>query len=469
MKRMLLCLLFGAGISTLSCATDLMDIYQQALDNDPLFKQAYSRYMSNRETIPIARSVLLPQLGVKSNVYRTYESVNANALPLSTGYYKEQLIINASQDLFNYKAWAQVRQAKASVKAAMANFNDAAQSLILRTATAYFQVLFAKDTLNFAEAKKRANKRQFDQAEQRFKVGLDAITSVYEAKAAYDQSVALVISARNNQINQNENLRKLTNHVYEHLAPLRNSRIPLIKPEPNNINEWVNTGLRQNYKLSAAKFGLVAAREVIKAQSAGSWPTLALQSNTTQTYNQANISPDNPNAFYIPRKQITTNLGIAMNFPAYQGGLVRAQTRQAQFNFQTTSEQLEQIYRDVEVNSRIAFNTIIDGISKVKADRQTIISQQNSLESTEAQFQVGTRTMVDVVNAQQKLFEAQQQLANDQYNLINAILNLKYLAGTLNVNDLEEINAWLATTRIPNFPPQKRAIKKVVVIKKAQS
>ncbi len=121
-------------------------------------------------------------------------------------------------------------------------------------------MLFAKDTLNFAEAKKRANKRQFDQAEQRFKVGLDAITSVYEAKAAYDQSVALVISARNNQINQNENLRKLTNHVYEYLAPLSNSRIPLIKPEPDNVNEWVSTGLRQNYKLCAAKFGLVAAQ-----------------------------------------------------------------------------------------------------------------------------------------------------------------------------------------------------------------
>ncbi|MBA3535377.1 MAG: TolC family outer membrane protein [Tatlockia sp.] len=466
MKKTLLCLLFGLGLPTLSQATDLLDIYQQALENDPIFKQAYSRYMSSTESVPIARAALLPQLTVKSYVNRTQQSVVSNFSPLSTSYNSEQLQVNASQAIFNYKAWAQVQQAKASVKAAQAKFNDSAQNLILRTATAYFQVLFAKDTLNFAEAKKRANKRQFDQAEQRFKVGLDAITSVYEAKAAYDQSVALVISARNNQINQSENLRKLTNHVYEHVAPLRNSRIPLIKPEPNNVNEWVNTGLRQNYKLFAAKFGLMAARETIKAQAAGSWPTFALQGNTTQTYNQANIAADNPNAFYIPQKQITSNIGIAMNFPAYQGGLVMAQTRQAQFDYQTTSEQLEQIYRDVEVNSRIAFNTIIDGISKVKADRQTIISQQNSLESTEAQFQVGTRTMVDVVNAQQKLFEAQQQLANDQYNLINSILNLKYLAGTLNVNDLEEINAWLATTRISSFPPPKRALIKRVAVKK---
>ena len=131
--------------------------------------------------------------------------------------------------------------------------------------------------------------------------------------------------------------------------------------------------------------------------------------------------------------------------------MVQSQTRQAQYNFQGSSEQLEQVYRDVVVNSRIAFNTINDGISKVKADRQTIISQQNSLESTEAQFEVGTRTMVDVVNAQQRLFEAQQQLASDQYDLINAILNLKYLAGSLNVNDIEQVNSWLATTRVNGF------------------
>jgi outer membrane protein len=149
-------------------------------------------------------------------------------------------------------------------------------------------------------------------------------------------------------------------------------------------------------------------------------------------------------------------VAIAMNFPVFQGGLIQANTKQAQYNFQTASEQLEKTYRDVMVNSSIAFNTIVDGISKVKADRQTIISQTNSLDSVDAQFQVGTRTMVDVVNAQQKLFEAQVQLATDQYALINASLNLKYLAGTLNVQDLEEVNSWLETTRIPGLPPSQQ-------------
>lgn len=448
-------LLLTAGFIPLAQASDLIDIYRQALENDPTFKAAYSTFMANSEAIPQARAALLPQLEVGAQLSRNAITVNVpgpDSLNGSQLYDSNSWRINASQAIFNYQSWAKVQQAKASVKSAHATFNNAAQDLILRTAKAYLDILMARDTLNFAQAKKRANKRQLEQAQQRFNVGLDAITSVYEAKAAYDQSIAQVISAQNNQINQNENLRKLTNHVYDYLSPLRDSEIPLIKPEPNNVDEWVATGLKQNYNLFAAKYNLQASRENVKAQASGSWPTFSLQGNSAQTRNYGNGDSN----FFVPNNQMTSNVAIAMNFPVFQGGLIEANTKQAQFNFQTTSEQLEQAYRNVVVNSHIAFNTIVDGISKVRADRQTVISQQNSLESTDAQFQVGTRTMVDVVNAQQRLFEAQEQLASDQYGLINSTLNLKYLAGSLNVNDLEEINSWLATTRINGLPPQQK-------------
>lgn len=454
MKKLLLSCLLSFMVAPLLHATDLMDIYQQALENDPTFKEAFSKYMSSGEAIPQARAALYPQLTSTAQVSRNVQRVRASSTNVEATYNSNQWQLVASQAVFNYQAWAKVQQAKASVKAAQATFNNSAQDLILRTAKAYFDILLARDTLSFAEAKKRANKRQLEQAEQRFKVGLDAITSVYEAQAAYDQSIAEVIAARNNQINQSENLRKLTNHVYEYLAPLRNSRVPLITPEPNNVDEWIDTGLRQNYNLYASKYSLESARDNIKVQAAGSWPTFAIQGNSSLLHNDAAGN----GSFFIPGRQNTANVALTMNFPVFQGGLVQSQTRQAQFDFQSSSEQLERAYRDVVVNSRIAFNTIVDGISKVKADRQTVISQQNSLESTEAQFQVGTRTMVDVVNAQQRLFDAQRQLANDQYNFINAILNLKYLAGTLNVNDLEQINSWLATTRISSFPPQAAAV-----------
>lgn len=448
MKKVLFFCVLASAIMP-AFAADLMDIYKQALENDTDFKIAYDNYMSNTEAIPQARAALFPQLGINSAIGRNLQDVKAGGLGTKMTYDSNQWQVVASQAVFNYQAWAQVKQAKASVKAAQAGFNNAAQNLILRTAKAYFDVLFAKDTLDFAEAKKRANKRQYDQATQRFNVGLDAITSVYEAKAAYDQSIATVISSRNNQINQSENLRKLTNHVYEALAPLKNSQIPLIKPEPEDVNEWIDAGLKQNYNLLSAKYSLEASKESMKSISAGNWPVFSIQTNASQVHNQADAA-----SFFVPGRQTQAGVALAMNFPVFQGGLVQSQTRQAQYNFQASSEQLEQAYRDVVVNSRIAFNTINDGISKVKADRQTIISQKNSLDSTEAQFEVGTRTMVDVVNAQQRLFEAQEQLANDQYNLIYSILTLKYLAGTLNVNDLEQVNSWLATTRVNGFPVQ---------------
>lgn len=430
-------------------AIDLMQIYEQALAYDPTFKQAYSTYMASVETLPQARAALFPQLTIRTQAGRNTMTVNATGTsPIETTYNSTQWQINASQAIFNYKAWAAMQQAKASIKAAQATFNNAAQDLILRTANAYFQVLLAKDTLNFVEAKKRANKRQFEQADQRFQVGIDTITSVYEAKAAYDQSVAEVIAAKNNQINKNENLRKLTNHVYEDLSPLKNNRIPLLRPEPSDVEEWVYTSLKQNYKLFAAKFNLEVAREKIKSISANNWPVFAIQANSVGTQNAAKNS-----SFFIPSQQITSNLSITMTFPIIQGGLIESQTRQAQYDYQTSDQQYEQAYREVVVNSRIAYNTIVDGISKVKADQQTIISQQNSLDSTEAQFEVGTRTMVDVVNAQQRLFEAQEQLASDQYDLINAILMLKYLAGSLNVMDLAEVNAWLTATKVIGLPP----------------
>lgn len=450
MKKLLTCLLcFMIPVST-AYATDLMDIYHQALENDPVFKAAFSQYMSTGQTIAQARSALLPQLSANAQAGRNY----AQAAPsFKAAFNSKQWQVNASQAIFNYQAWSKIQQAKATVKAAEAAYYDAAEDLMLRTSRAYFDVLLAKDTLNFAEAKMRANKRQLEQAEERFKVGLDAITSVYEAKAAYDQSVAEVISAKNNQINQSENLRKLTNHVYETLSPLRNSRIPLIRPEPDNVNEWTDTGLKQNFKLYSAKYSLEAARDNIKAQASGSWPTLSVQGMATQT--RSDVAD---NTFFVPSRQANANFGLSLNFPVFQGGLVTANTRQAQYDFQTSSEELEKIYRDVVVNSRIAFNNIIDGISKVKADRQTVISRINSLESTEAQFQVGTRTMVDVVNAQQRLFESQLELATDQYNLIYSYLFIKYMAGSLNANDLEEVNSWLSTTRIAGEAPSSPAV-----------
>lgn len=458
LKRLFLCFFL---ISSAAQSADLMDVYRQALENDPAFKASYSNYMSQREALPQAWSALLPQLNIDASAGRNHQEVRLISADVDQYYNGNRWQVSASQTIFNYQAWSQVQQARASVKAALADFNSAAQDLILRTSSAYLNLLLARDTLNFSEVKKQANKRQLDQAKQRFNVGLDPITSVYEAQAAYDQSNAQVIKSKNNLLNQAELLSKITNHLYDTISPLRDNKIPLLTPEPNNVDAWVATGLKQNYKLFAAKYGLQAARDNIKAKTSGNWPKFAIQGSSYTTHydtggDDSGGASGLANNIFVPLKQEVSNVSIVMNFPVFQGGLVASQTRQAKFDFQTSSERLEQMYREVVVNSRIAFNTIVDGISKVKADRQTVSSQQNSLDSVQAQYEAGTRTMTDVVLAQQRLFEAQEQLASDQYGLINAILNLKSLAGSLNVGDLQEVNAWLTTTRVDTLPPEYR-------------
>lgn len=439
-------------------ATDLMDVYHHAVENDPKFKADYSSFLAKSEKLPQAWSALLPKISFEALINRDSMFVDAGSLVVNQRFNGNEWRISAHQDVFNYQAWQQVQQAGSSVKSALAGFNDAAQDLILRTATAYFEILYAQDTLNFAESKKSANKRQFDQATQRFKVGVDAITSVYEAQAAYDQSVSEVIAAKNSLINKNQKLSKLTNHIYEYLSPIRNSRIPLIKPEPSNVDKWVETGLKQNFLLNSAKYEMQAARDNIKAKSAANWPVFSIRSSVIDTHLDAGRDmKDTPNAFFedvfIPNEKKLTTISLNMSLPIFQGGLVASQTRQAKYEYQVSTQKLEKVYRDVIVGSNIAYNTIIDGISKVTADRQTIVSQQNSLKSVSAQYEVGMRTMTDVVLAQRNLFRGQKQLASDQYYLIKAILNLKYQAGTLNVNDLAEINAWLETARLNSAAP----------------
>lgn len=469
MKNFVRCL-FLLCLSPWAQAVDLMDIYRQALENDTEFKMAYSTFMANSEYLPQARAALLPQLTAKAQSSANQQNISAGIFNVKEPYRSHQWQLQASQAIFNYQAWSKVLQAKASVKASHASFNDAAQDLILRTCNAYLNILYAQDSLKFAEAKKRANKRQLDQATQRYNVGLEPITSVYNAQSAYDQSIADVIKTTNDVVTQNEELRKLTNHTYDHVSPLKNQYVPLISPEPNDIEDWVATSLRQNFSLLAARFNLQAARENIKAMSSGNYPVFSLQGGTTQTNNSSSGGSttvpaqdkgpvtNNANSFFIPDSQQISNVAITVSFPVFQGGLVQSQTRQAQYNFQVSSEKMETVHRSLIVETRVTYNSILSEISKIKADRRTLMSQENTVQSTESQFLVGTRTMVDVVIAQQHLFEAQLQLSRDQYNYMNTILKLKYLAGTLNVDDLEELNAWLATTQVNQAVHQKNTL-----------
>jgi outer membrane protein len=455
-SKMLAMVLFAYNVSSYALP-DLLDVYQQALANDPTFKQAYGTYMSDKEAVPQAISAILPNLSAQSS----YSLINVDAhqntivaggatlgYTVQSYYNNRSYTVNLKQPVLNFQYWHNISQANYSARSALATYNSAAQSLMQRTSSAYFAVLKAKDDVKYNLSQLRANGRSLEQAKQRFKVGLDAITSVYEAQAAYDSSRSLVIQAKNNLTNQYENLRLLTNHTYQGLAPLKGAHVPLIKPEPVNIDDWTDRALHQNYALKAAQYTAFASKENIKSQNSGHMPYMDL----SLTFNHSDTRSG-----FVPLKS-KTNTGTAaltLNLPVYQGGLVVSKTRQASYQYQANRAAYEKTYRTTIVDTRKAFNNIIDGISKIQADRQAVKSAQNSLESTDAQFKVGTRTMVDVVTSQKNLFQAQTTLATDQYSYILAILQLKYQAGTLSVDDLQEINTWLQTKR--SYGPELKA------------
>jgi outer membrane protein len=450
-------------------ATDLLEVYHEALESDPSFKKAYVNFMAESTSLPQAMAAMLPQLSADALSARTYtEVMSGRILDVNRTYHQNKVNVVASQSIFNFKLWSLLQQAQANVKAALANFNDAAQNLILRVSQAYFDVLLAQDNLNTVKVQRQAYRRQLLQAQDRFNVGLDPVTTVYQAKAAYDQSSALLINAENNLIKSQQNLAKLTNKTYGGLAALKNKTIPLIQPQPLQAESWVNTSLKQNYKLYAAKYYLEAARQNIKIQFSGHLPYFTWFGNFNQTNNLVapatsfNLDTSAPNAFFnnifVPQMQRNANTGVSMNLPLFQGGLVVAKTQEAEYRFQDFSHQLEFIRRDLIANTQITFHTITSGIAKVKADRQSLASEKASLESIETQYQAGTKTITDVLFAQQQYFQTQLQYTSDQYSLILQLLQLKYYAGNLDVRDLEEINAWLDTRQINDLAPRSKRI-----------
>ncbi|OGT43486.1 MAG: hypothetical protein A3F13_00075 [Gammaproteobacteria bacterium RIFCSPHIGHO2_12_FULL_40_19] len=446
-------ILFIVGsILSAANADDLMQIYKQALHSDPIFAQAESTWRSQKMTLPIAEAGYLPQVSIAGNVARNYQDINPNfsaalinnQISAGTDNYSWQYgyTLTATQPIFNFVVWNQIRGASANVKAATATYLSAQQSLMQRTATAYFNVLQAYDDLRYTVANKRAVWQQFMTAREQFRVGLIAITDEYDARSRYDQVVALQIAAQNNLNIQLENLRAITGRAYVSLRGLR-KHLPLISPQPANIDQWVNVATQQNYGLIAQNYTVIAAMDTIKQQAAGGYPTLGLQGGVGELH-----AVDNPPT----TSQDTANLGLALTYNPIQGGLVIASTKKARYDYVTASGLLEQIHRSVVNQTRSSFLSVLSNSSQIKADKQSIISARNALDARETGLKVGTRTMVDVLNALTALYQAQKQLAIDQYAYINNLIALKYAAGTLSAADLVEVNHWLDKPIV--FPAQ---------------
>ncbi|OGT34198.1 MAG: hypothetical protein A3C44_03105 [Gammaproteobacteria bacterium RIFCSPHIGHO2_02_FULL_39_13] len=435
-------------------ADNLIQIYQRAIISDPIFAQAESTWQSQKMNLPIAEAGYLPQVSIAANTTREYANNDAVSAVTGAGtgdyWWQYGYTLTATQPVFNFVVWAQVRGASATVKSATATYLAAQQSLMQRTATAYFNVLQAYDQMRFTIADKEAVWQQYLTAREQFRVGLIAITDEYDARSSYDQAVAQQIAAQNNLNIQLENLRAITNRYYPALNGL-GIRLPLVTPKPANVDKWVEVANKQNYQIKAQNYNVLVAMEAIKQAAAGDYPVLGVQGQFGETH-----AVDNP----PDTAQDAGSVGLNLTYAPIQGGLVIASTQQARYNYVTASGLLEQTHRTVVDQARSSFLSVLSNVSKIKADKQSIISAQNALEATQAGYKVGTRTMVDVLKALTTVYQAQLQHANDQYAYINNLVALKAAAGTLSVADLETINRWLGA---PIQFPEQTSVAKIPV------
>lgn len=422
-------LLLGAPV----LAEDLVEIYQLAEENDAQLRAAQASRDSAFEAKPQAEAKLLPNISLASAANRVYSKVNASSSgSSSSSFNKGSLTLSLSHPIYHRDYAIQLEQADKQVAQAEVTYAAEKQGLIIRVAQSYFDILSAKDALEFAQAETAAIERQLDQAKQRFEVGLIAITSVHEAQAAYDQSRADLIQAENLLDNATEALREITNRPVAELASVADD-LPLNRPQPEGVDQWGEGAQQQNLTLQAARISAELAKQGIELKQAADAPTVDLVGSHALAVSGSSTGTDSH----------TTTIGVQLNMPLYNGGATDSQTRQARYDYQAAQENLDKQRRSVNRQVRDAYRGVVASISSVEALEASTISAQSALEATEAGFEVGTRTMVDVLNAQRDLFRARSNYSKVRYSYIVSGLQLKQAAGTLAVADLEQLNNWL--------------------------
>jgi len=435
-------------------AETLLDIYDKAKRNDPAIREAEANMLAQMEAKPQALSRWLPQVDFSAGIDRNEADGQTvvggiPSLPTDTTRDTTTWNFSISQSLLNTATWRQLKRANKEVARAQIDYQVAQQELITRVAEAYFNLLAAQDTLTSEQAAKDAIGRQLEQAERRFEVGLIAITDVKEAQAGYDDAVALEIAAKRSLATRKEALREITGEYPQTLAN-PGKEFPLIPPAPQVEQDWVDISLQQNLALESAKIGAEITRDNIKIAKGGHWPTLDLNASTgDRDTDLTNNIIGNESELESSSKQI----GLQFRLPIYSGGSVSSQVQQEVYLHRAARENYEKVARATERETRDAYLGVIAEIARVQALARSEDSNKTALEATEAGYQVGTRTTVDVLTQRQSLFLSQTRYARSKYDYLINILKLKQAAGTLNEDDVRLINGWLVTSEaLPTTP-----------------
>lgn len=442
---------FFASLLTLpliSQAEDLLQVYHQALHSDPTYLQAVAQFKSDEENVPIARAAILPSISLATATASFAQSRNTgttvvpNADVRTRGYKYD---LNLSQTLFDMSQFDTLSQAKIALRGNRATYSAALQDLMSRVSDAYFAILKAREELRYSYANMQSLARQYQQTEQQYHVGLKTRSDVDLAQSTYDNAVAQHISSINALANAREDLRAITNKYYKHIYVLRKD-LPLISPYPADPERWVNVAKKQNYTVLSFRYAALAARRGVSIAWDGHLPTLSLSLDYQRSVSAAWDYRRSHTPF-----QTTGATGpsasLNLTVPIFAGGLISANTRQAEANYSVAQRQYDFNMRDAVNQTRQAYLSVIAGISQIKADRQAVISGESALRGDEAGYRVGTKTIVEVLQAQDNLFQAQTQYAEDRFSYITNSIKLKEETGTLSVKDLQAINNWLIDSK----------------------
>jgi len=453
---MLLLALGALALSGPAHSASLLEIYQQALQGDPQIHEAEARRLAAMEAKPQARGVYLPQLSFGGS-YTTSESAGPQVVVLPGGAQTVTVTREADelqwgfelrQTVFRWDQIVNMKRADKTVARAEAVREAAQQDLIVRVAQRYFNVLAAEDRLTSINADREAIARQLEQAKQRFDVGLIAITDVQESQAAYDQSVANEIGAKRTLATAREFLREITGEYVQKLdAP--GDDFPLLDPSPNSEASWVDLSLSQNLNLVASRLDERLARDEISFRRNGHYPTLDLVASSGERDTDSTISiagfPDEISDL----TSTSDSISLQFNVPLFAGGRTSSRVKEAVYLHRASREQLQRVTRETERQARDAYLGVLSEIARVKALQQAVASSRTALQATQAGYEVGTRTIVEVLNSQFALYAAITNYYQSRYEYIMNALRLKQAAGSLQVQDLEQIDQWLKDRPAP--------------------
>jgi len=443
-------------------ADSLRDIYELALQNDAQLKAEEATYLARRETENIGRAGLLPQV---STAY-SYQNSDGDTDGFSPSFGEggviiadtftnqdvdtEGYVISLKQPLFDLSAWFTFQSGKEVTKEAEATFASNQQNLIVRVVDAYLLVLRAQDNLVASRAQERAFERQLEQTQQRFEVGLIAITDVYEAQAARDLSQVTRIADENNVQVALERLSILTGQPQNNLNVLVED-FEIRPPDPLDRAAWVDFSLANNFLLQAARYRQEAARQNAKANQMEHAPKVTAGYDYSDYEVSGSVTTEPESDFTTPPDSNMDEklFQVTVSLPLYSGGAISANRRKAAQEYTAAREELINLTRTTVTNSRSLHMTVMSDISRIAARKQSIISSKSSLDATQAGYEVGTRNVVDVLNAQNILFQAERDYANSRYDYILNLMRLKEQAGLLSPEDVIRLDAFL----VPPPPP----------------